>query len=100
KPLALDSAEEVAVHIEKEEKLKVIGIISKYNKFLFDVKITTHTVEATYDNYTDRDKEVSILVTTHEVELKEFQEKNKGHRVEWERILAEVEKKSEAIETL
>ncbi|KAH9295867.1 hypothetical protein KI387_039455 [Taxus chinensis] len=99
-PLALESMEEVAAHLEKEEKLKVVAIISKYNKVLADVKIATHTVEATYDSCTDRDKVASILVTTHEVELKEFQEKNKGNRAEWERILAEVEKKSEAIETL
>ncbi|KAH9291744.1 hypothetical protein KI387_043070, partial [Taxus chinensis] len=42
----------------------------------------------------------SILVSTHEMELKEFQEKNKGNRVERDKILAEVEKKSEAIKTL
>lgn len=43
---------------------------------------------------------VGTLVATHEVELKEFQEKNKGNRAEREKIRSKVEKKSEAIETL
>ncbi|KAH9322055.1 hypothetical protein KI387_016694, partial [Taxus chinensis] len=46
------------------------------------------------------DKVAGILVATHEAELKEFQEKNKGNREERDRILAEVERKSEAIEAL
>ncbi|KAH9308550.1 hypothetical protein KI387_036461, partial [Taxus chinensis] len=62
--------------------------------------IVTHTVEAAYDNCTDRDKVVSILVSNYEVELKEFQEKNKGNNAKRDRILAKVEKKLEAIEAL
>ncbi|KAH9317381.1 hypothetical protein KI387_019150, partial [Taxus chinensis] len=78
----------------------VVAIMAEYSKVLADVKIVSHTAEATYDNCTDKDKVVSILVTNYEAELKEFQEKNKGNRVEWDRILDEVEKKSEAIEAL
>ncbi|KAH9297242.1 hypothetical protein KI387_028924, partial [Taxus chinensis] len=51
--------------------------------------IFTHTVEAAYDNYADRDKVAGILVTNYEVELKEFQEKNKGNIAEPDRILTE-----------
>ncbi|KAH9328982.1 hypothetical protein KI387_001090, partial [Taxus chinensis] len=69
-------------------------------KALVDVKITTQSVEAAYNNCADRDRVASTLVATHEVELKEFQEKNKGNRVERDRVLAEVERKFEAIETL
>ncbi|KAH9303474.1 hypothetical protein KI387_015057, partial [Taxus chinensis] len=64
------------------------------------VKSATQVVEATYDNYADRDRVASISVSTHEIELKEFQDKNKGNRVERDKILAKVEKKLEAIETL
>ncbi|KAH9328390.1 hypothetical protein KI387_000498, partial [Taxus chinensis] len=78
----------------------VVAIMAEYNKVLADVKIAAHTIEATYDNCADRDKVESILVANYEAELKEFQEKNKGNIAEWDRILAEVEKKSEAIEAL
>ncbi|KAH9287512.1 hypothetical protein KI387_031629, partial [Taxus chinensis] len=88
-PLALESMEEVAAHMEKEDKLKVVVIMAEYNKFLVDVKIATHTAEAAYDNCADRDKVVGILVTNYEAKLKEFQEKNKGNREEQDRILAE-----------
>ncbi|KAH9296072.1 hypothetical protein KI387_039660, partial [Taxus chinensis] len=78
-PLTLESVEEALAHQEREEKLKVVEIITRYTKLLTDVKATVQVVEATYDNCTDRDRVASILVATHEVELKEFQEKNKGN---------------------
>ncbi|KAH9313479.1 hypothetical protein KI387_044598, partial [Taxus chinensis] len=99
-PLALESMKEIAACMEKEEKLKVVAIISENNKVFADVKIATDTTEAAYDSCVDRDKVASILVANHEVDLKEFQEKNKGNRAEWERILAKVKKNSKAIETL
>ncbi|KAH9307475.1 hypothetical protein KI387_035386, partial [Taxus chinensis] len=49
---------------------------------------TAWMTEAVYDNYTDRDRVTSILVATHEVGLKEYQEKNKGNMEERDKILA------------
>ncbi|KAH9294146.1 hypothetical protein KI387_040637, partial [Taxus chinensis] len=80
--------------------LRVVALIAEYSKVLAEVKVTAQSAEATYDTCTDRDKVASTLVTTLEVELKEFQEKNKGNRAERDKVLAKVERKSEAIETL
>ncbi|KAH9294687.1 hypothetical protein KI387_038275, partial [Taxus chinensis] len=71
-----------------------------YSQVLVEVKVAAQSTEATYDTCADRDKVASSLVTTLKVELKEFQEKNKGNRVERDKVLAEVERKSEAIEAL
>ncbi|KAH9309848.1 hypothetical protein KI387_037759, partial [Taxus chinensis] len=100
RPLTLESAEEVLVCQKKEEKLKVVEIVARYTKLLANVKASTQIVEASYDNYDDRDRVARILVATHEAELKEFYEKNKENILERDKIMAEVEKKSEAIETL
>ncbi|KAH9298141.1 hypothetical protein KI387_029823, partial [Taxus chinensis] len=97
-PLALELAEEVVVCLEKEDKLKVIALMAKYNKVLTDVRIAAQTMGVAYDHCVDQDKVTSILLTSNETELKEFREKNKGNRVKRERIISEVEKKSEAIE--
>ncbi|KAH9301251.1 hypothetical protein KI387_012834, partial [Taxus chinensis] len=55
-PLALESMEEVAAHLEKEDKLKVVAIMAEYSKVLADVNIVAHTTETAYDNYVERDK--------------------------------------------
>lgn len=72
--MALESAEEVAAHLKEEDKLRVVALVAKYNKVLIEVKVTAQSNEATYDTCAEKDKVVSTLVTTHEVELKEFQE--------------------------
>ncbi|KAH9326652.1 hypothetical protein KI387_006830, partial [Taxus chinensis] len=88
-PLALGSIEEVVTCLEKEDKLKILALVVEYNKVLADVRDTSQTAKAMYKNYTDIDKVAGTLVTTHEVELNEFQEKNKGNRVEREKIPTE-----------
>ncbi|KAH9297430.1 hypothetical protein KI387_029112, partial [Taxus chinensis] len=55
-PLALESVEEVAACLEKEDKLKVVALIAEYSKVLVDVKIATQSAKATYDNCADRDR--------------------------------------------
>ncbi|KAH9310117.1 hypothetical protein KI387_038028, partial [Taxus chinensis] len=89
------STEEVAARLKKEDRLRVVALIAEYSKVLAEVKVTTQSVEATYDTCTDRDKVASTLVTTHEAKLKEFQEKNKGNRAERDKVLAKVERKFE-----
>ncbi|KAH9292942.1 hypothetical protein KI387_041873, partial [Taxus chinensis] len=86
--------------LKKEDKLKVVAIMVEYSKVLADVNIVAHNIVDTYDNCADKDKVASILVANFEADLKDFQEKNKGNRADGDRILAEVEKKSKAIEPL
>lgn len=40
-PLALESAEEVAAHLEREDKLKIVVLITEYSKVLLDVRATS-----------------------------------------------------------
>lgn len=91
-PLALESSKEALECWEKEEKKKVVEIVTWYTKLLSIVKAAGKIAEATYDNFTDRYRVTRILVATHEVDLKEFQEKNKGNKVEQDKIIVEVEK--------
>ncbi|KAH9306992.1 hypothetical protein KI387_011396, partial [Taxus chinensis] len=79
-PLALESAEEAATRLEKEDKLKVIVLIVEYNKVLADIKISTETTTVAYDYCTDQDKVISMMLASDEAELKGFREKNKGNR--------------------
>ncbi|KAH9326756.1 hypothetical protein KI387_006934, partial [Taxus chinensis] len=62
--------------------------------------IATQTAGVSYDHCVDQDKVTSMLLASDEAEVKDFREKNKGNRDEREKILAKVEKKSEAIEIL
>ncbi|KAH9296513.1 hypothetical protein KI387_040101, partial [Taxus chinensis] len=93
-PLALESAEEVAAHLEKEDKLKVIMLVAEYNKVLTDVRAAAQIMGVTYDHCVNQEKVTSILLASDEAKLKDFREKNKGNRAEQERIIAEVENKS------
>ncbi|KAH9297521.1 hypothetical protein KI387_029203, partial [Taxus chinensis] len=99
-PLELESMEEVAARLKEEDRLKVIALISEYSKVLTDGKIASQSTKAAYDTCVDRDKVASSLVTKIKVELKEFQEKNKGNRAERDKVLAKLERRSEEIETL
>ncbi|KAH9327020.1 hypothetical protein KI387_007198, partial [Taxus chinensis] len=83
-----------------EDKLKVITLVAEYNKVLADVKVAAQTTGVAYDHCMDQDKVTSMLLANDEAELKDFREKNKGNRVEQEKILAKVERKYEAIEIL
>ncbi|KAH9301327.1 hypothetical protein KI387_012910, partial [Taxus chinensis] len=48
--------EEAPEHKEKENKMKVLEIVSQYNKILTDVKGAMENAEAAYDNCVDRDR--------------------------------------------
>lgn len=62
----------MVTHLEKEDKLKFVVLIAEYSKVLANVKISSQTSEATYENYANKDKVASILVTNDEAKLKEF----------------------------
>ncbi|KAH9287535.1 hypothetical protein KI387_031652, partial [Taxus chinensis] len=79
---------EVAVCLEKEDKLNFVTLVDEYNKVLTDVRSDTQTVGVTYNHCVDQEKVKSILLASNEAELKELREKNKGNRAEWEMIIA------------
>ncbi|KAH9295958.1 hypothetical protein KI387_039546, partial [Taxus chinensis] len=72
-PLTLESAEEVMVHEKEKEKLKIGEKINRYSKLITLVKTMAHMAEAVYDNYGNRDRVKNILISTHEMDLNEFQ---------------------------
>lgn len=68
----MESVEKEVMCLEKEDKLKFLALIEKYNKVLSDVNISSRNAVAAYKNYVDRDKVASMLVTSDEMELKYF----------------------------
>ncbi|KAH9323471.1 hypothetical protein KI387_018110, partial [Taxus chinensis] len=96
-PLALELAKEVMARKKEQERLQIVETITQCTT---SVKTATHMVKFFYENYEDRDTVASVLVTTHEANLKEFQDKKIGNQVTCDKILVEVEKTSKAIEIL